>query len=282
MAAIAVGVLVGLIGPARSLFGGDEYRVETEHLVLEWSYVPDTTEIAEVRTVATEAYDQVAELLGEQPERKVWILLRGPSERPDGTRDFPRVDPLGRIQLFRFTPDVQSYFGALAHEMVHAFRFDRRVAADWFFEEGLAEFVALRADSPLSGFPWFEYPVVVVAGQWVAGGQDIPLSTLRERHDELNSLCTAQSYALRSAFFDWLGKAYGDESVLEAARAEPAGALADYERIFGAEFDQLVLDWRESVLAEYGSVSGVEDLAERYRVKSPIRYQHVCLAGEDY
>jgi hypothetical protein len=261
---------------------GEVFRIETEHLTLEWVETPDTTEVKASTAKAKKLYEGVAALLDDRSGKRITIIFGGPAERPGGEREYPRVDPFGRILLFRFTPDFNNYFGALAHELVHAFRFERRFGADWFFEEGFAEFVALRADPSLDGYPWFAFPITVVAGQWVAAGEDIPLSILRERHKELNLLCGAQSYALRSAFFDWLGKTYGDDAVFTAAGTTPAGALLDYEEFFESSFGDLEREWRAEMLLQYQAYPGGAELAKKYRTESPIQYQHVCTAGEDF
>jgi hypothetical protein len=258
------------------------FRVETEGLILEWRERPDSTEVEAVTAEVSEVYDRVAELLDVRPEGKVTIVLGGAAERPGENREYPRVDSMGRVLLFKFIPDFHNYFTALAHEMVHRFRFHRRGAADWFFEEGFAEFVALRVDPSLAGFPWFDFPVAIVAGQWVAEGTDIRLTLLRGRHRELNLKCGAQSYALRAAFFDWLGINFSDERVLQAASKENAGAVEDYESFFGKPFEQLTVDWREALLAEYRERSDADALAKAYREESPIKYQRVCAEGEDF
>ena len=256
--------------------------VETDHLLLQWVDSPTPEEVELATAVSTKLYGRVAELLGQQhPEGKITIVFGGDAERPGRRREYPRVDWMGRVLLFKFIPDFDNHFTALAHELVHAFRFDRRGTADWFFEESFAEFVALRADPSLAGFPWFDAPITVVAGQWLAKGEDIPLSTLRERHREVNLPCRAQSYTLRSAFFDWLGRTFGDETVIRAAKETPAGALADYERFFGKPFEQLEQDWRRALLAEYRAIPEVDELAAKYR-ESPIKYMRVCAAGKDF
>ena len=278
-------LLAGIVGAGictSQETGEQEFRVETEDFVIIWYDEAESTEIEGVVAEAKQLHMRIAGLLGEQPEGKITIVLGGPSVRPDGERDYPRVDSKGRILLFRFTPDFSNYFNALAHEMVHVFRFDRRRTADWFFEEGFAEFVALRVDSSLMGFPWFEFPVTLVAGQWVASGQDIPLTLLRAKHGELNQPCGAQSYALRAGFFDWLGRTFGDKVVIRVGSAAPAGALTDYEKFFGKSLEQLELDWRAALLAEYKMIPDVEMLAKKYRQESPIKYQQVCSEGEDF
>ncbi len=257
------------------------HRVETDRLVIEWTVDPSEGEVEGVKAEATRTYEAVAEILGERPDWKVEIVMGGPAER-DGRRDYPRVDGRGRIRLFTFVPDWNNYFGALAHEMVHAFRFQRRLTADWFFEEGFAEFVALRADPSLAGFPWFDHPVRLVAGQWIASGDDIPIAMMRDRHRELNLPCRAQTYALRSAFFDWLGRTYGDDTVVRMGKEPSAGRLEDYEKFFGLPFDQLAARWRADLLDAFRAMPDGETAARTYRRESPIQYQKVCAAGTDF
>lgn len=53
------------------------HPVETEHLVLEWTEVPDTSEIAAVTWVATRLHGRIADLLGDRPDHKITIVLGG-------------------------------------------------------------------------------------------------------------------------------------------------------------------------------------------------------------
>ena len=272
-------VLFPLIAPASAQ---ETNRLETKHLIIEWGGGTLANEVEAAKTEGERFYSALHEMLGHKPESKVTIILRGAADQPDGRRGYPHVDSEGRIHLFRFEPSSQSYFSALAHEMVHVFRRHRRPHTDWFFEEGFAEFVALRVDPSLRGFPWYDFPVVVAAGHWVAKGEDIPLMALRDRHRSLNQPCSAQSYSLRSSFFHYLGETYGDDLVLEMARQERAGELSDYERFFHKDFGALQAEWREALLLEYSSTAEVDELSRRYRKESPIQYMTVCRKGEQF
>jgi hypothetical protein len=267
---------------ASGSFAEQANRAETDHLHVEWvdGTRPDLIDMA--KSEGERFYDAIARMLGEEPDHKIVLMLRGPSEQPDGERKAPRVDPLGRIELYSFDPSGHSYFSALAHEMVHAFRFDRRVDADWFFEEGFAEMVALRVDNSLAGFPWFNYPVDLVAGQWIERGEDVPLAVMRDRHRDLNIACRAQTYSLRSSFFDYLGQTHGDSTVVAMANREKAGALEDYMRFFGKDFDALAAEWREALMSSFRGIDNADEQALRFRTESPIRYIPVCKAGEDF
>lgn len=275
-------MLVGFSLPVGSVSAERANRIETKHLIIEWGEGTVASEIEAAKTEGERFYTAIAEKLGQKPKGKITILLRGPAEHSDGSRGYPHVDSRGRIHLFRFGPTFRSYFSALAHEMVHAFRLHRRPHADWFFEEGFAEFVALRVDLSLRGFPWYDSPVVVAAGQWVAKGEDISLKVLRDRHQSLNQPCKAQSYTLRSSFFHYLGDTYGDDALLRMANRERAGDTADYPRFFHKDFGALEAEWRTSLLAEYRSMDDVDELSRRYRQETPIQYMGVCKKGVQY
>jgi hypothetical protein len=281
----AIGPLLALLVLAAPLVGETSSRTETDHLIVEWVDGTPQEAIDAATAQGEKYYLALREVLGHEPPAtkipKVTILLQGPAERPDGTRGYPRVDSSGRIHLFQFGPTWHSYFSALAHEMVHVFRFRRQIYPDWFFEEGFAEFVALRVDPSLAGFPWYGFPLAVAAGQWIARGEGIPLTALRSNHRSINLPCKAQTYTLRSDFFDYLGRTHGDEVVLKMAAEERIGELAQYETFFGEGLATLEANWREDLLARYRSVEDADGQARHYR-DSPIKYMHVCAAGREF
>ena len=259
------------------------HREETEHLLIVWNEGDATDEdVAATKRDGERYYAEIREMLGHEPDFKVTILLLGPAQRPDGSWGYPHVDSWGRVHLYQFGPTYHSYLSALEHEMVHVFRIERAPHGDWFLEEAFAEFVALRINESLSGFPWYGYPVTVVAGQWVENDEDIPLIELRERHRELNLPCKAQSYALRASFFDYLGRTYGDDKVIAMASEKVSGSLEDYEKYFGKDFDTLTKEWRAALKAEFEAFDGAAEQARKYRSESPIMYQKVCEAGKDF
>lgn len=259
----------------------DQVR-EGEHFDFYWATGDIGPEGLEYGVSQAETYyEGVRDVLGYAPASKLQILLLGPAEVEGKRRGSPHVDSQGRIHLFRYGPTYHGYFGALPHEMVHSFRIQRAPHEDWFFEEGFAEFVALRVGKSMKGFPWYETPVSVAAGTWlVSDDEEIPLRLLRDRHSDLNMACRAQSYTLRSSFFDWLGRTYGDEVLLQMASRENAGALEDYEALFGKSFDALAAEWREAALKAYRTVSDADRLAEAYRTGTPIQYMNVCREGD--
>jgi len=251
-------------------------RVETEHLVIQWREGESAEAIEAAKTQGEHYFAVLEEMLGHAPSHKLHVVLNGPAEQPDGSWGTPRVDGWSRIHLYRYGPTHHGYFSALAHEMVHAFRFSRMPHHDWFFEEGFAEFVALRVDDSLEGFPWYGYPVDLVVGQWFARDEALPLAGLRSRHRELNMPCKLQAYSLRSGFFDWLGRTHGDEKVLELASREKAGALADYQEVFGSDFPTLAGQWRSAARAPYKALEDADTQAHAFRTRSPAQYQEIC------
>jgi hypothetical protein len=87
---------------------------------------------------------------------------------------------------------------------------------------------------------------------------------------------------LRSAFYVWLGDSFGDDTVLAAAKASPAGGLDDYEKFIGKSFETLVAERQVAALAEIKTIEAATEQAKRFRTQSPIQYQHVCKEGEDF
>jgi len=259
---------------------GYKYFAETEHLRFAWDDTAVAGEGLEVlKQDGEKYYAAIKKMLGEVDNKKVTVLLEGPAERADGSWGYPRVDGFGRVHLYRFGPTWHDYQGAYAHEMVHAMRFWRMPHYDWFFEEGLAEFIALRIDDDLRGFPWYGFPVNLVAGQWLVASEGIPLATIKDNHGQINLPCKAQTYSLRSAFFDYLGRNYSDDAVLTMARQDQSGISEDYKKYLGSDFQSLAIEWRAQLLSSYAKIEYVDSLATVYRKEAPIRYMPVCDAN---
>ena len=253
---------------------------ETEHLRFAWDDTAVAGEGLEVlKRDGEKYYAAIKKMLGEVDNKKVTVLLEGSAERPDGSWGYPRVDSFGRVHLYRFGPTWHDYQGAYAHELVHAMRFWRKPHYDWFFEEGLAEFIALRIDDDLRGFPWYGFPVDLVAGQWFVANEAIFMKVIKEEHERVNLPCKAQTYSLRSAFFDYLGREYGDHAILSMARQDRAGLFEDYRKYLGNDLQPLAIEWRAALLSSYAKIANADSLATVYRKETPIQYMPVCDAN---
>jgi len=280
MKTFAVVLLMLVASPSLAQESGYKYFAETEHLRFAWDDTVASGEGLEaMKRDGEKYYAAIKKMLGEVDNKKVTVLLEGPAERPDGSWGYPRVDSFGRVHLYRFGPTWHDYTGAYAHELVHAMRFWRMPHYDWFFEEGLAEFISLRIDDDLRGFPWYGYPVDLVAGQWFVASEAIPMETIKDQHASINLPCKAQTYSLRSAFFDYLGKEYGDHAVLGMARQDRSGIFEDYRKYLGKDQQQLAIEWRAALLESYASIAGADSLATVYRKDTPIQYMPVCDAN---
>lgn len=270
-AAVAGAVAVLVLSGFDSVAGR---QTETRDLRLVWVEEADEASMRTAEAVAQAQFEAVAGLVGMTPDHKPLVVLRGQARSGPGVRgDYPYVDDHGIIHLFRFAPDVRNYFNAFAHELVHALRIERKDGADWFFEEGFAEFVRLRVDDGTEGFPWFGHPVAVAAAGYVVEGTAIPLPALRERHVELNQPCRAQSYVLRAAFFDWLGRRYGDDKVLAMSREDRAGSEAHYLTHFGEPLAALAARWEDEARAHHDASA-----FRAWREDTPIRFVPLCEA----
>jgi hypothetical protein len=94
--------------------------------------------------------------------------------------------------------------------------------------------------------------------------------------------CRAQSYTLRSNFFDYLGTTYGDEVLLRMAAQDEAGALVDYRRFFGKGFEALAAEWREHLRKTYRKMNEADETARRYRNETPVNFMAVCHEGDQF
>ena len=273
----AVLLLVACATTALAQESGYKYFAETEHLRFAWDDTVASGEGIEVmKRDGEKYYAAIKKMLVEVDNKKITVLLEGPAERPDGSWGYPRVDSFGRVHLYRFGPTWHDYQGAFAHEMVHAMRFWRMPHYDWFFEEGLAEFISLRIDESLRGFPWYGYPVDLVAGQWIVRNEAILLKVVKEEHKRVNLPCKAQTYSMRSAFFDYLGRQYGDHAILDMARQDRAGLYEDYQKYLGNLVQPLAIEWRAAVMDSYAKIPNADSLATVYRTQTPIQYMPVC------
>jgi len=253
------------------------YPIETEHLSMVWADDYDEEALERVKHLAEKLYGKTISFVKDEPTDKLVIIFRGRAGiGPDATRDYPTVGSDGVVSLFRFSDDIENYFHAFVHELVHALRIHRAESADWFFEEAFAEFVRLRVYDSLEGFPWFGFSPTVVASGHIVEGTAIPLETLRTNHSQLNIRCRAQAYVLRAAFFEWLGNHHGDDKILKMSQESIAGEVDQYEEYFGRPFQVLADDWKAAMREAYDA-----DPFKEYQTNTPIRHIPLCNLGSD-
>ena len=208
------------------------------------------------------------------PTRTVTVMLHG-----NHTNESAHVDSLGVVHLWRYSADDGGYFALLAHELVHAFRFEYWLRVQpwkWpqsnFYEEGFAEFAAITMDPDKSGFPFYGFPEDVIAGQWFERGEAVP--------QELNSPCEFQAYTERASWFRYIDETYGREAVLGLAYTEEELTSEVIEARMGADLAQLDSDWEVWLSGRYAAIPGADQLAAAYRNRFSGVY--VCTEGVDF
>jgi hypothetical protein len=270
---------------------GFEHRRESAHFVFVWRQAETTPEeIDAAVALAEQLFAQISVALGSEriPSKKLIVTFEG-DWRPTGERRYPYVDAFGRIHLFRFPGLGGGYLGQLGHEMVHAVRMEWRWhrrqppgQAFGFVEEGFAEWLATHVEPQRLAFPYYGFPIHVVAGQWLLNHEAPPLRTLLEHHGRLNRLCLPQSYSLRGSFFHYLHDTFGKDALLQLAYSEEELTTALFTQVFGREFDALEQDWRAQTVTAFAATAQGAQLARDYRAKTPVQYMYICQAGQDY
>jgi hypothetical protein len=260
-----------------------ELRWESEHLALLADEGAATTAEAEaIMAYGESVYGPIAGILGEDrlPNRKVEVLLMG-----TGLGRY--VDADGRIVLHRHSAPLGGYLDAFAHELTHALRYDYwQQHGTWawssfgFFEDGLAEFVAITVDPDKAGFPFFGFAEDVVAGYWVTSGQAIPHDILRPRNQELNAPCDHQAYTQRASWFHYIDETYGRTTTLAIAYAPVEVTDSVTRGLIDRSLSELDAEWEAWITARYTALPNAAGLALAYRQWVP--ETAVCVAGEDY
>jgi hypothetical protein len=271
---------------------GFDHRRESSHFVFVWRQAETTPEeIDAAVTLAEQLFARVSVALGPEhvPSKKLIVTFEGNWRSLTEPPRYPYVDALGRIHLFRFPGLGGGYLGKLGHEMVHAFRMEWRWnrrrppgQAFGFVEEGFAEWMATHVESHSLAFPYYGFPIHVVAGQWLLNHEAPPLRTLLERHGWLNRLCLPQSYSLRGSFLHYLHATFGKDALLQLAYSEEELTTALFTTVFGREFDALEQDWREQTITTFAATAQGAQLARDYCAKTPVQHLYICQAGQDY
>ena len=248
-------ILCGLVLFGLGLAGTSQARAEsreTATLVLHWDPDRVPAEIVDRAVVrGEELLAQVVSLLGEEfrPQRRVPIYLHGPADSRKG--EAPRVDVFGNVHLYQYGPHADSHLSPLAHELVHAVRNPHLTGRDNFLEEGLASWVALQLEPTRPGFPFYNFEVDVVAGQWLGTEYEVSLVDLAHEHKRWNMPCRVQSYSLRASFFAFLAAVDGGPHLVRFAENSRDGTWPDYESWFGAPLPELAAQWRAGLWERY-------------------------------
>jgi len=230
-------------------------------------------------------YEEIADVVGpnQLPGRKIRVILEG-DYRSDRSGGY--VDEQGNVHLSRYRADLGGYFGSLAHEIVHAFRYaywHRFNVGGWenfgFIEEGFAEFVAQQVYPEKGGFPFYGYPEDVVVGHMLLRGDAIPFPVMRDRH-ELNTPCEWQTYPLRASWFGYVEETYGGAAVLAIAYAEVETTNAMIEGVLGTPVSRVDADWDVWMRARYAAIPGADAEAAAYLAR--FGNQHMCRAGAEF
>jgi hypothetical protein len=270
--------------------GPGAHETRGVHTACRWTSGPGGTasdaEASAVLARADSAFEKLAALLGpaRSPNRTPTIVLEGDGIGPKGLVGIPHVSLDGVVHLYRYPGAGGEYESPIAHELVHAFRIartrehiDQHAASDefWFIEEGYAETVARQIRLASEGFPLYGVPLDVVAGQWLAHDEDIPILDLMAHHEALNPKCTAQAYAIRASFFAFLVGQFGFARVTELAYlAHPTRDA--YAKVLGIPAERLAEDWRTWASERYRRADRAEELARYYREQTPARFLPVC------
>jgi len=217
------------------------------------------------------------------PGRKITVILEGDfrSDRSGGY-----IDEQGSVHLSRYRADLGGYFGTLAHEIAHAFRY-----AYWhqfnvglwdnfgYIEEGFAEFAAIAIHPDKAGFPFYGYPPDVITAQRLIRGEGIPQQVMRDRHD-LNTPCEWQTYPLRASWFRYIEDEYGRDAVLSIAYSEVETTDERVETLLGAPLEQVDAAWEQWLLARYGATPGAAEIAQAYFTR--FGNEPICEEGIDF
>jgi hypothetical protein len=263
-----------------------ELRMESEHfLFLSNPGYATMSEMEQGLAIAEELYVAISAIVPiENSSRgdRIRVYLDGSARYGD-----PHCDDWGWIHLFRYSAATGGYFTSLAHELTHSLRWDywqRTYAWDWpwfgYFEEGFAEFVAMSVYSEKRGFPFYGYPEDVVVGQWLAREEHIPMTVLRARHEDLNTLCNTQAYAQRASWFRFVDETYGRKAVLDLAYPEVDPTAEWVIAVVGVGPEELDEQWAVWQLARYAAYPDADARADVYR--DFIRESYLCRAGVDY
>ncbi|MDP9373090.1 MAG: hypothetical protein M3Q65_11700 [Chloroflexota bacterium] len=219
-------------------------------------YDPEGAHGARIATLGAEAegiYDSVSARTGLTLPEPLPVVVQTPAASSCAARGVANSDDrgVGQIRLFADagTPREQ-LLAVFAHEVTHILHFVavRGGVPDATLAEGFANWAILPYWSAWQGFPSFEDAVRA----YLDDGRFVPL-------DNPPADCTILRrdviYNERASFVGYLIERYGRERFLEASATgvpAPGSTLretADYARVYGVPFDQLIDEWLARVRA---------------------------------
>lgn len=251
--------------------------------IIDVVWTPDAATDAEARAVssfANEVWRDLSRLLGpaRTPDRQIIVRLAGDAE----PGQVPTVDPgTGDIVVFRFAGEGGGYDASLAHEMVHAFRWDlwkqEQLQTDTFlfFEEGFAEAAAVQVGRPSKGFPKFGASTAAAAGAWLRDDSPRDMLALISHHRALNFRCMAQAYALRLSFVEFLVEAYGFERLVDLVYTSEPLTSDIVGKHFGISLQDLAGKWYRWASGKLEALDDAEARVTGY-LESPVKYLPKC------
>lgn len=239
---------------------------ETEHFLVH--YYPEMRQAAlDAAQMAERAYARLSRVLGHQfREKKPLILFssRGHFGQNHVTGDLGEgtggvTEGVRHRVLIPFTGDYHSFERVLTHELVHSFQYDiyaRGRAGGglallqasnpplWFIE-GMAEYLALGGDHPLTD-AWMRDAAV--------NGRLPTMKQLENPNDFF-------PYRFGEAIWEYVGAKWGDESIGRIMQAvTTSGIERAFERELGITLDDLGDEWQEAMQSKH-----LPDLPERER-----------------
>ncbi|MDC8004158.1 hypothetical protein POV27_08855 [Aureisphaera galaxeae] len=266
-------------------FAQSETRTaKTKHFIIQWEEGNVTeADVAAAKEKSEQIYKVYAQYLGyaKLPKERLTIIMGGQGiDMETGNVNIPYVNGQGTIHIYNFPT---GYFGELAHEMMHAFRVFNGGTNDWFLEEALAEALAAKLFPKTVGFCRYGYPMTVAAGAWMVDkDRYIPLRKLKDNHNALSMKCSAQSYALRGDFYQYLEGTFGKQTFLKFVYDTSSPKYEAYVTFFRKDFDTLEKEWLLDLQDRIRKMPDFETQKNNYRTKSGVQYINVCTSGVDY
>ena len=264
-AALAASFAVSTAG-AQGYFGQNQVQydrfkwsvIETEHFLV-YYYPEERRASMDAARMAERAYARLSRVLDHQFREKKPIMLfasRTDFGQNNVTGDLGEgtggvTEALRHRMLLNFTGDYRSFEHVMAHEMVHAFQYDifargragsglQNLAANFpplWFAEGMAEYLSL-GPSDANTNAWMRD---------AAMNGKLPTAKLMTQRPDVFF-----PYRFGHAFWTFVGKRWGDESIGQIMNAVPTvGVERAFKRELGVALEDLADEWKESLQNEH-------------------------------